>query len=57
MAAVKKRKAFDELKKGMEDAEARKLEYRKSQIEEEERLIQEEEQVYQLNEMRKEEEK
>lgn len=57
LRAEKKRRVFNELKKSMENAEARKVEDKRLLIEEEIQLRQEADKIDQLNDMRREEEK
>lgn len=57
LRAEKKRRVFNELKKSMEDAEARKIEDKRLLVEEEIQLRQEADKIDQLNDMRREEEK
>lgn len=57
LRAEKKRRVFNELKKSMENAEARKVEDKRLLIEEEIHLRQEADKIDQLNDMRREEEK
>lgn len=57
LRAEKKRRVFNELKKSMEDAEARKIEDKRLLLEEEIHLRHEADKIDQLNDMRREEEK